>query len=466
MDDLTPPSIPDPKDRESQDDDPALARVDALDSEPEPEEAPAANDDSDAPVLDVETWTSRVEDLVGDATRRTVCLVLVPGLDRLVRDRGDAAAAEAVDTARRAVLRSHAPEGGVTVAGGERLVLVLPEGVSWSPVARTVVEAVAPFLGDADADASPPAIGLAETDARGNTLRDAVHLAGLALTDARHHGGGARAFRSDEEAQRVREADVMQSVAASLSSGEGFRLVYQPKFALETNDLIGAEALLRHDGGPLGPIGPAEFVPLARRFGLLGRLDRWVLEKAVAQFAERRSDGVPEVPISVNVGPTLFFAEGLSDQITEILEDHDVDPEWIQVEVRAPDAFARLDAAEQQMAELRARGVSVALDDFGQEDVPAADLRRLPVDALKVHRSLILEVASSESAATLVEGVLSLAKVLGIETVAAGVEEETQLDLLRAFGCDAVQGFMLCPPMESEPFIERLRANGGRRAVA
>ncbi|MEM1448869.1 MAG: GGDEF domain-containing phosphodiesterase [Planctomycetota bacterium] len=466
MDDLTPPSIPDPKDRETHDDDPALARVDALHSDGEPEEGPEANDDSEADVLDVETWTTRVEELLGDASRQTLCRILVPGLERVARDRGDDAVDDAVDATRRAVQESHTPEGGVTVARGEELVLVLPDGVSWAPVARTVAEAMEAYFGDADLELPTPAVGLAEADAEGNSVRDAIRLAGLALNDAKSRGGGARAFRSDEEAQRVREADVMQSVAASLSSGEGFRLVYQPKFALEGNDLIGAEALLRHDGGPLGPIGPAEFIPLARRFGLLGRLDRWVLEKAVAQIAERRTAEVPDVPISVNVGPTLFFSDGFPEQVTEILEEHGVDAEWIQVEVRAPDAFARLEAAEEQMAALRARGVSVALDDFGQEDVAAADLRRLPVDAIKVHRTLILDVASSESAATLVEGVMSLAKVLGIETVAAGVEEEKQLELLRSYGCDAVQGFMLCPPLESEPFIERLRANGGRRAVA
>jgi len=465
MDDLTPPPIPAPGERNGHDDDPTLARVDS--STPEPAPAGEANGESTAMGrVNVRTWVKRVHDDAAAHARRTICRLAVPGIARVVTTLGADSVAGAVEAARLAVAGTHEPEAGVTVSNDCELVFVLPEGVSWGAAATTATVAIENYLAEPGASLPSVAVGLAETDAEGHSVRDALRLSSFALTAAQADGGGARAFSSDAEVRSSREDDVMQSVAASLESGEGFRLVYQPKYAVEGRALVGAEALLRHAGGPLGPIGPAEFVPLARRFGMLKRLDRWVVEKAITGMSARCADGVPDVQVSLNVGPSLFFSKRFPAEISRLLDEHGVDAELLQIEVRASDVLEHMEAAGERIRELREIGVTVALDDFGKEEVSPADLRELPIDALKVHRSLILELAESESTQALVRGVLSLAKVLGIETVAAGVEYEAQLELLRSFGCDAVQGFMLSPPLEADAFAERLSAIGGQRSVA
>jgi EAL domain-containing protein (putative c-di-GMP-specific phosphodiesterase class I) len=460
MDDLTPPSLPAPDDRKGDDD--TLSRVDADPSEPE--EAGRPNDGTEDAAVDLAAWTRATADDAGDA-RRTMCRILVPAVERAESSGGPDAAAELVEAARAAVARSHAPTGGVAVDGARDLVFVLPEGVAWDAVATTVAGEVSRRLADPELELEAVSVGLAEIVDE-VTVEDALRHSARGLAEAVEAGGGARAFTADEERRRSRDEAVLESIAASLESGDGFRLVYQPKVAVEGGTLVGAEALLRHDGGELGALGPAEFVPLAKEFGMLERLDHWVVAKGVAAVAAWHAQGIGSVPISMNVGPTIFFDPGFAAELAGLLDEHGVDPGGVQIEVAAGEVLARVDDAIERIHALHAVGVTVALDDFGKEDTTPAEMRRLPVDAIKVHRSLVLEMEESESASALVRGVLSLARILGIETVAAGVEREEQLEELRAHGCDAVQGFLFSAPLEGDAFAERLRAHGGSRAVA
>ncbi|MEL6716736.1 MAG: EAL domain-containing protein, partial [Planctomycetota bacterium] len=178
---------------------------------------------------------------------------------------------------------------------------------------------------------------------------------------------------------------------------------------------------------------------------------------AIDSVREWSEAGQLPFPISVNVATEDLFTEDFVASLGARIEAAGIDPALLRLEVPEAGVLADLDRATERLEELRALGVSLALDDFGGEDTPGvADLKRLPIDVLKVHRSFVLGMEAEPSLDALVRGVITLAGALGIQTVAAGVETEAQLEHLAEYGCSAVQGFLLSPPLSRDAFEAKL----------
>ena len=395
-------------------------------------------------VLDLEPWMAGFDlGVRGERERTTLIhLILVPSIS------GEAQA----DPRRVAeiIAEIHHPVGGVGVtvndSGAPCLVFGLPDGVSWSTVATTAEHAggeagVAVFA------------GLADAFVLDQSLDDAVRMAGRAAEMALETGEMALARSLADEQAEERESEILASLLASLESGEGLRLVFQPKFDAGTREIVGGEALLRHECENLGSIGPAEFLPLAARAGILRRVERWVVGAAIDAIAEWEQLGVLRVPISINVAPVDFLQQDFAVELQAKIEEAGIDPGHLRIEVAEAGVIDNIDLAVERLAAVQDLGVSVALDDFGAaENERLTDLSRLPIDVLKVHRSFVMGMESSKELSALVRGVISLAGALGIQTVAAGVETEEQLAHLASYGCDAVQGYLLSKPLERSVF--------------
>ena len=354
---------------------------------------------------------------------------------------------ESAKVVASAIRRTHG--GDVPLAlDGDHLVLGLPDGLAWGAVASTALSALE--------EPEELSAGLAELD-----TAPGQHAAGLRLSRAALETAIARsmpvAVRSsaDEEAE-AREQSIAESLVASLESGAGLRLVFQPTFETATRRAVGAEALLRHQCDNLGEIGPAEFLPVAERAGIRPTVERWVLDAGLRTMGEWLAARELAYPVSLNVAPADVFDPGFVAGLRSALDRHRVDPCYLRLEVPESGLRGRLEEAITRFTEIRALGVEIALDDFGESDLEVAELGALPIDVLKVHRRFVLDMENSESATALVRGILSLANVQGIDTIAAGVETETQLERLAAFGCRAVQGFLLSPPLERDAFEEQM----------
>ncbi|MEM8709337.1 MAG: EAL domain-containing protein [Planctomycetota bacterium] len=363
----------------------------------------------------------------------------------------DEAVMEAV--ARELVL-VHEPEVGVVLEDA-LIVLELPGGVSWAAIATTVERAV--VSQGLAATSVHAGFGLAEAGARGQSLDDALRLSRLAAAKAYAENMGVCELTLADEAILGRADAVAGALRSALEEDRGLRLVFQPKIDTGTQRFVGAEALLRFQCDELGEVGPSEFFPIAARAGLLERLERWVFENGIAEIARFASAHGLSVPVSINVRGADLLSEGFVEQIGSLLEASRLDPALLRVAVSEADIFARLDVAQERLEATQALGVSVALDDFGKEGSTLADLRRLPVDVVKVHKAFIRDLEDDPTAATLVQGVMSLARTVGIETVAVGVESWSQFESLRSLGCSAVQGFLFSPPLEADAFAARLR---------
>lgn len=355
----------------------------------------------------------------------------------------------------REVSRVHALASGIALED-HRLVLALPEGVSWVAVATTIERA---FVEQGIAATQVHAgFGLADSGTYGQTLDDAVRLSRKAATQAFEGNLGASVMTLADEALLGRGEVVARCLEEALDAETGLRLVFQPKIDTGTQEFVGAEALLRFQSEEIGEVGPSEFFPIAARSGLLARLESWVIEHAIPEIAALARDHGLSVPISINVRGADLLEDGFVERIGALLGEHQLDPALLRVEVTEADVLARIDSAEERLGALRAIGVAVALDDFGKQGATLADLRRLPIDVLKVHRAFTRDMEKDATSSALIQGVMSLSRALGIQTVAVGVESWGQFETLRSYGCSAVQGFLFSPPLEASAFSERLAA--------
>jgi EAL domain-containing protein (putative c-di-GMP-specific phosphodiesterase class I) len=226
-----------------------------------------------------------------------------------------------------------------------------------------------------------------------------------------------------------------------------FFLVYQPIFNLRTRAVTGVEALIRWRHPTRGLIAPDQFIPLAETTGMIVPIGRWVLQEACAQAAEWHRCGYP-VGIAVNVSSYQLDSEGFLDDVNEALTLSGIDPTALTLEITETRLMNDPDHAAERLASLKRLGVRIAIDDFGTGYGSLAYLHQFRVDALKIDRSFISAMPTSEESTAIVQSLIQLGKTLGLETFGEGIEEPDQLRRLQQQNCDFGQGFLLSRPLD------------------
>jgi EAL domain-containing protein (putative c-di-GMP-specific phosphodiesterase class I) len=216
---------------------------------------------------------------------------------------------------------------------------------------------------------------------------------------------------------------------------------------LDTREVRGAEALVRWNHPRRGLLAPNAFVPLAEEVGLVGELDRWVLDEACRVAAGWQSLR-PGVTISVNVTADRFASTDLVGAVADALADTGLPPQCLTLELTETALVADAEATISRLGALGALGVQVAIDDFGTGYSSLAYLHRLPASILKIDKSFVEGLGTNAESTALVRVILGLAETFGLRTVAEGVETESQRALLRALGCTTAQGYLFAPPLE------------------
>jgi diguanylate cyclase (GGDEF)-like protein len=290
--------------------------------------------------------------------------------------------------------------------------------------------------------------------------REAGHLlrnADSALHRAKNHGPGsyeiyAQGMNEAAHQRLARESELHQAVRR-----DELRVRYQPQIDLRTGRVIGVEALVRWEHPTLGMLSPAEFVPLAEESGLIVEVDTWVLKRATRQAARWLSDGLPPVRVAVNLSARHFQSpERLVGTMRDVLADSGLPPALLELEVTEGLAVHE-DRSAEVLQRLRDFGVSISIDDFGTGYSMLGRLHRFPVDRLKIDRSFVREILSARAEAPIVAAIIAMARSLGIETVAEGVETLEQQTYLRNRSCDLAQGFLFSPPAEADEIARLLR---------
>jgi len=250
-----------------------------------------------------------------------------------------------------------------------------------------------------------------------------------------------RLFTPDMDARlRARvalEADLRQALTR-----DELVVHYQPQIDVETEQIIGMEALVRWQHPERGLIYPDDFIPLAEETGLILPLGEWVLRTACAQNKAYQDAGLPKVRVAVNLSCRQFEDEGLVAMVETTLLETGLAPQYLDIEITESTAMRDVDFSVKTLNALRRMGVRVSIDDFGTGYSSLAYLKRLPVDAVKIDRSFVLDSVGDPEDAAIVTAIIALARTLNLRTVAEGVETGQQLSALEDQGCEEVQGYL------------------------
>jgi EAL domain-containing protein (putative c-di-GMP-specific phosphodiesterase class I) len=230
-------------------------------------------------------------------------------------------------------------------------------------------------------------------------------------------------------------------------------LHYQPFVSARTGRISGVEALLRWQHPDYGLVSPAQFIPIAEETGLIDSIGEWVLRSACRQMDRWYRSGLPRIAISVNVSSRQFRHHSLAHTIKAVLDDTGFDPRLLELELTESVLMDDIDGSKTILARLRALGVSIALDDFGTGYSSLSYLKGLQLNTLKIDRTFIAELMTSDATASIVRATIELARGLRLRTIAEGVETRAQADYLVAQGCDVLQGFLFARPMEPAAFL-------------
>jgi diguanylate cyclase (GGDEF)-like protein len=264
-----------------------------------------------------------------------------------------------------------------------------------------------------------------------------------------------RVFEPDMKEAASRPQNIEDRLRDALRN-DGFRLRYQPQCALDGR-ILGFEALLRIEGLE-DQLGPAEFIPVAEESGLIFEMGAWVLREACRQLKEWQRLGLANVRVSVNVSPMQLAHDDFEPMLLSILSESGLDPAFLDLELTETALVKNTGDSAGLLKRCRERGIRVALDDFGTGFSPMHYLHQLPVDVVKIDRVFIRDLDGNPSSAPLVEGMVRLARILGLKIVAEGVETTAQFDVLREIGFDMAQGNLLAPPSTASEAEELLRA--------
>lgn len=262
---------------------------------------------------------------------------------------------------------------------------------------------------------------------------------------SRQGGDGTRWFEPALRTERRRfleiEADLRHAIAYHQLS-----LHYQPKVRWADRQVVGFEALVRWNHPLKGMISPGAFVPVAEQSSLIIDLGRWVMSEVCRQQAEWRDCGLAILPIAVNVSPTQLLAQPVQTLLAPLTE-HGLPLDCIDIEITETAMMDKLSAANAVIESLRQCGLHISIDDFGTGHSSLGNLRRLPIDVLKIDRSFVEDIEQSPEAHDIVATIVAMAKALSLDVIAEGVETEPQAAVLRDHGVEIMQGYLFARPM-------------------
>lgn len=309
-------------------------------------------------------------------------------------------------------------------------------------------------------------VGVAISPDHGTAIEGLMRAADIAMYRAKQQGGGRYCLFSEELAEEHQcKIDTEAALSEAVQRGE-FVLALQPQLSFATGEVSGAEALLRWNHPRDGLRLPGTFIPVAEQTGIIADIGDWVVAEVASMLAEWKAQGSKR-RLSFNVSPRQLDRADFLPRMRATFAEAGVPLTLVELEFTETAAMECSEAALDEIASLRRDGLTIAIDDFGTGYSNIARLRSMPLDRVKLDQSLIADIETSEKARVVVTAVIQLIKGVGAEIVAEAVETVAQADILRAMGCDTVQGFVFASPMFEEEFLSwTSNADRGSRSVA
>jgi len=376
--------------------------------------------------------------------------------DTLGHRAGDRLLAEVARRLRRAVREVDT----LARLGGDEFILLVEEVThrrQLAPVLEKLMGAFhEPFHIEGKEFRISASVGVGLFPEDGDAVDPLLQHADAAMYSAKSAGGARSRFFSRELASGAGRAfELEQSLRRALAGNELY-LVYQPQYRIGSGRFAGLEVLLRWRSEQWGEMEPARFIPVAEASGFMDELGSWVMEAACRQYREWHRQGLEVPRLAINLSACELRQPWLAERVRELLLDHGVPFERIEFEITESMILGEEEDSHRNLMELHRLGIGLAIDDFGTGHSTLANLKRFPLDCLKIDASFVRDVGRDRNDEAIIRASVALARSFGMRTVAEGVEERAQYEFLRRCGCDEVQGFLCARPMTAGELEERL----------
>jgi diguanylate cyclase (GGDEF)-like protein/PAS domain S-box-containing protein len=353
------------------------------------------------------------------------------------------------------------PSDVVARLGGDEFVVLVPEvddANQVATVARKILSTtIKPMIILGQERRVTASVGISMYPADAQDEESLMKNADLAMYLAKEEGKNNFQFYSKDMKSQSLEKMALETNLRQALEREEFSLHYQAKLDLKTGAITGVEALLRWQNTELGMVSPAQFIPVAEDTGLIVPIGKWVLRTACTQNMAWQHQGLPRVCMAVNLSARQFADPNLLEDIATVLRDTGMAPELLELEITESMVMSNIDRATKVLAAMSQMGVRLAIDDFGTGYSSLAQIKRFPIDTLKVDRSFIRDLMRNPEDRAITEVIIAMGKTLSLTIVAEGVETQEQETFLREHACDESQGYHFSKPTTPDKFAELLR---------
>lgn len=354
------------------------------------------------------------------------------------------------------VARQHTDILNVTVArqGGDEFTVLLSEVREPQDVARVAQRFLdklsRPFLLDGHEVFITASIGIAIYAIDGKDMDSLLKNADAAMYHAKGQGkNNYQFYKQSMNATALERLELENDLRRALERKE-FLLYYQPQIDVRTGTIVGMEALIRWQHPVRGLVSPADFIPLTEETGLIIPIGAWVLQTACAQNKAWQAAGLAPIPVSVNLSSRQFGQQDLVQAITDAVGTSGLGPRYLVLEITESVIMREQEVAGDMLRQLTTKGVRVAMDDFGTGYSSLGNLKRLPIDAIKIDRSFVMDITTDPDDAAITKAIIAMGHNLNLKVIAEGVESEEQLAFLYQQGCHMIQGYLISRPVPTE----------------
>lgn len=297
-------------------------------------------------------------------------------------------------------------------------------------------------------------VGVVVYPDKNNSVHELLRYADTAMYQVKEKGRDSIEFFNESMADKVSRQLVMEGDLHRALEEKQFELYYQPKIDVYTGRVTGAEALLRWNHPTKGMVSPIDFIPVLETSGMIIEVGQWVLEEACKMLVKWQNDSLWQagMRLSINISPRQFRRAAFVEDVLDTLENYLIPDNSLDMEITEGIVIQRVDDAITTMTILNEHGISFSLDDFGTGYSSISYLKRLPVTTLKIDKGFIRDIIEDRNDRVLVETIITMGRLLGMDLVAEGVEEAEQLSILRNFGCHYYQGYYASPAVKQEAF--------------
>jgi EAL domain-containing protein (putative c-di-GMP-specific phosphodiesterase class I) len=351
--------------------------------------------------------------------------------------------------------------------GGDEFVVLLeglPTAAGVGRVAKKIVQSLAlPYEIGLHSVWTSASVGVSLYPQDGASSQALMKNADLAMYHVKkQRRGSVQFFHEELNAKMIERAQFEHELHQAVERKE-FELCYQPKVEIASGRVTGVEALLRWRHPRLGLIAADQFISAASEHRLLVPIGEWVISSACAQLRHWLDSGIDarSMPVAINITIPELRPE-FPATIRNLLNKYDIPPSCLQLEITESLLVRDLERVSSMLQEISDSGVTIAIDDFGTGYSSLSLLKTLPIDILKVDQSFVRDLSEEPGETAIVSAIISMARALALRVVAEGVENETQLALLKSLGCDEYQGYLFSEPLPPDELMQRLLATKDR----